>query len=920
MVGSGSAESRRAAVLERDEILATKITIPRIRPGCLQRSRLLAALDEAILRELTLVCTPAGFGKTTLLSDWAQNADLAVAWLSLDEDDNDPTRFWRYVLAALDRVIDVDDSVRTLVANPGRASSEGLARAFIHEVENLSEDLAVVLDDYHTVETQEIHDEMSFLLDHQPSHLRVIVSSRTDPPLPVARMRASNQLAELRASDLRLTEEESEAFLRKVWELDVTPQTTAALQARTEGWVVGLQLAALSLKDRSDREAFVEAFTGTHRYVLDYLSEEVLEAQPEPVREFLLQTSILERLSGPLCDAVTGGTKGQDMLEEFERANLFVIPLDEERRWYRFHRLFSDLLCARLEQTNPESLPELHRRAGAWYADHGLVDDAIRHALAAGEAEWAATLVDGQLEETLRRGEGVILDRWLSALPNEAVWSRPRLCLAQSEMRLHLGHLESAERLAKRAEQAFDKAAEPREQMPTAGGVVAGVPAAIALLRAELAAARGDAEGTASHARWALAKMTDAEHGPRLGARFLLASADWMGGRMEDAELGFGEVLVEGRATPESYPLMSSCFKLGRIQRVRGKLSDALQTYREGLRFAHERGHISTFHAGEAQLGIAQVLYQRNQLGDALRHVTESIELCRKVVEFQLPAWGRVCLAWIRQATGDAEGALKAMEEACAIRPVPDMIALWNPAPSERARLLLAQGRVEEASRWTEEVGLNENDILSYAREAEYLVLARILLARSHPDRALPILEQLDALARSQGREESLIQIHALRSLALQAAGDQPAARTLLVRTLSLAHPQGYVRVFADEGTPMAGLLRALSGSGQDRGPRMSRPVTAFRNRILRAFEPVDRATDEETGATHLPDLLTEREVEVLRLVAAGRRNREIAEELWVAVDTVKKHISHILDKLAATNRTEAVAEAMNLGILDRAD
>jgi LuxR family transcriptional regulator, maltose regulon positive regulatory protein len=910
----------RSEILERGELLATKFTIPPIRSAWLARSRLVDALNEAMDRELILVCTPAGFGKTTLLADWAQGAKWPVAWLCLDPQDSDPTRFWRYVVAALDRAgVSVGDRVLSLVEGSSATSSRGLVTALINELEGLPDEFALVLDDYHMIESRSVHEDLTYLLTHAPAQLHLIVSTRSDPPLPLSRFRARNKLAELRTADLRFTPEESAAFLREVWGLDLPPEALAALDTRTEGWAVGLQLAALSLRERPDPDEFLAAFTGSHRYVLDYLSEEVLEQQRDSVRSFLLQSSILERLSGPLCDAVTGRSDGQAMLEELERANLFLVPLDEERRWYRFHNLFGDLLRVRLQLGEAGPVPELHQRAAAWFEQHELIDEAIRHASAAGDVPWAARLVERHLDGILRRGEGVVLERWLSVLPDDVVRSNPALCLAQGLMQLHVGELDRVERLVEEAERAYVHAPERRELVvPTEGGMVSEVPAAVSLVRAEIAAARGDADESAEHARSALVHMGEEEYGPQFWARWLLSCADWTAGRLKAAESGFTELLAEGRAAPAAYPLMSSSYALGQVQRAEGKLGGALRTYREGLHFTKKDGTLSTFHAAEAHIGMAQVLYERNQLEDALQHVTEGIELSRPVVEFHLPSVGLVTLAWIRQAMGEANRALETMNQADDTESSTDIASLANPAPAERARLLLLQGQPEDAAKWAEERGLTDQDEVSYSRERDYLVLARVLLASGDPHRALGILERLDALAESQARKGSLIQIRAVRSQALQSVGDHRAALALLAETLALARPEGYVRVFADQGAPMAALLQSLvRGAHRDAGAAMPTRARRHLNRVVRAFEPAVRRA-EKAVRVHAGTVepLTDRELEVLRLIAAGKRNREIARDLVVTLDTAKKHVSHIFAKLGAANRTEAVAQARDLGVI----
>jgi LuxR family maltose regulon positive regulatory protein len=916
-----TASAELAALRARDEVLATKITIPRTRPDRLARSQLLARLNEELGRALVLVCTPAGFGKTTLLADWATRTTLPVAWLSLDADDNDPARFWRYVATALDRVVGgLGEHLVPLLSPGSGVSSQGAVTALINQLEANPDEVALVLDDYHAIESTAIHDSLGFLLGHLPPRLHLVIASRSDPPLPLARLRASSQLAELRAADLRFTPEESAALLQEVWKLDLPPEAVAALQTRTEGWAVGLQLAALSLQQRPDPGGFLNGFTGTHRYVLDYLTEEVLERQPEHVRAFMLQTSILERLSGPLCDAVTGNGDGQGMLEELERANLFVLPLDEQRHWYRYHHLFADLLRARLLQLQPDRVAELHRRAAEWCEPHGLIDEAIRHAVAAGDMTWATRLVEEHLGETLRRGESVIV-RWLALLPDDTIRARPALCLAKAMTEFNLDHLEVAERLLQHAERAFDHhGREPPElQIPTYGGMVAQVPAAIALLRAELAYDRADPDGVAAFARAALAHMAEDERGPRLFARSLLANVDWMRGHLAEVEPAFAELLAEARTTPVPYPVLMSLFlPLGQVQQARGKLGAALRTYREGLRLATQGERLSVYHAGDAHVGLAQVLYQRNQLDEALQHATQGVELCRQVIELTELDVALVALGWIRQAMGDPDGALEAMDEACRTYPRADVVALAYPAWSERARLLLALGRVQDAARWTQEQGLTDQDEVSYLREGDHLVLARVLMAQAQPGAALGLLERLDALAASQGRTGSLIGIRALRALALQAAGEHQGAVSLLTEVLELAAPEGYIRVFADEGPPMAALLRSLMGARQrGRGAAGAGAATEHLHRVIRAFAPMKVQAEQPTPAvTALIEPLTERELEVLRLLAAGRRNRDIAAELVVTVETVKKHTSHIFAKLGAANRTQAVAHARRLGLI----
>jgi LuxR family maltose regulon positive regulatory protein len=921
MDGSRATSPNEAPAGERDEFLVTKVSIPQTRRDHFIRSRLIEGLNEAMDRDVILVCTPAGFGKTTLLAHWAASGKWPVAWLSLDSEDDEPIRFWRYVVVALDRAFEgIGDPVFPLLSPPDVRSGHGVVTALINELQTAPDELVLVLDDYHTIESQVIHDDFAFLLSHLPPQLHVVITSRSDPPLPVARLRAGGRLAELRASDLRFTAQESSALLREAWGLDLSPEAIAALESRTEGWAVGLQLAALSVRERSDADAFLRAFAGTHRYVLDYLSEEVLERQPERIRTFLLRSSILERLCGPLCRVVTEDPDSQDILEGIERANLFLICLDEGRRWYRLHQLFADLLRARLQRAEGGRLPDLHRRAAEWCEQHGLIDEAIHHALRTGDETWAARLVEQHFDDTLRREEPGVIERWMSRLSDDAVRSRPALCVAEGLRQLLLGRLDRVELLAEQAERAFDDGEGPWEAgAPTEMGIVAEIPAAIELLRSELAGARGDPEGMAEHARSALAEMAEDEHAPRYWARWLSgAEADFMNGRLADAEQAAAEILVEARGTPDAHPGMLTSFPLGHVQQARGRLGAALRTYREALRLASQGPRTSAHHAALSHLGIAQVLYERDRVDDALRHMSEGIELGGQEIWFR--EHELVTSAWIRRAMGEADRAREAMDEACRLLASPKISSFWHPAALERARLLLAQGRTGETEQWTEDLGLSPEDEVTYVREPEYLVVARVLVARGDPDRALRLLERLDELAGSQARTGSLIKIRAVQSLALHSAGDHRGALTLLADALALARPEGHIRVFADEGPPMAALLQSLLRARPRGGvAAVARADREHANRVVRAFR-LPMGHPEMPGAAPVAtgpiEPLTRRELEVLGFIAAGRRNRQIADELVVTVDTVKRHVSHIFDKLGAANRTEAVARARELRLI----
>ncbi|MGD0068912.1 MAG: hypothetical protein ABSB76_36460 [Streptosporangiaceae bacterium] len=842
-----AAAPARAAASEQDVLLATKLHVPGLRPGFVPRPR----LAEALGRGLALVCAPAGFGKTALLADWLRSGRRPVAWLSLDVGDNDPVRFWRHVVAALDRARPgIGERVAPLLGPPS-SSFEGLVTALINDLAAQSGEMVLVLDDYHLVDARQVHTSLAFLLEHLPPGLHLVLASRSDPPLPLARLRARGQLAELRTDDLRFTAEEAAALLRESAGSALPAAAVAALVARTEGWAAGLQLAALSLRGRSDIAGFVAAFSGSHRYILDYLTGEVLDGQPEQVREFLLETSVLERLSGGLCDAVTGRDDGQAMLEQVEQAGLFLMPLDEVRGWWRYHRLFADLLRARMLQ-QPGRVVVLHRAAAAWYEEHGLADDAVGHALAAGDTAWAAQLIEQHFDATLYlRSEGATAQRWLAALPAEVIQTRTRLLLAQVLLAATLGRaeamvppLDAAERALAGAAPAVDEPFEP--SVGKAVSMLANIPALIALHRGFLAQLRGDAEGTASFASQALAELGGGEQLLSSTAHGLLAAAEWLRGRLADAEQAFVSSIAGWQA---GQPISWGVYQLGQVQRAQGRLDAAAETYQKTLDIAAESGPPPAPPAGPAYVGLAEVAYQRNELDSALWQVTEGIALCR---QFLYPAplgTGLVTLAWIRQARGDPGGALEAMGEARQAALGPDVTGLLNPVPAQRARLLLAQGDVAAAARWTKERGLGPGDEPGYPREPEYLVLARVLLAQDRAAQALMLLDRMLAAAAGQGRTGSVIEIGALRALALAACGDQDAAVDALTQALALGCPQGYVRVFADESAPMAALLaRLVAAQKAERAAARDVPPGCLA-KVLRAFGGQDDRQGAGRGA-----------------------------------------------------------------------
>src|SRR5215216_3503427 len=681
-----------------DTLVSTKLRPFQTRPNLVARPRLIAKLEPEAGRKLMLISAPAGFGKTTLLGEWAasRSDEQCVAWVSVDEADNDPARFLAYLVAALQTVEEeIGEGVLSSLRTPGSPPIEALTGALLNELADFPGTLAIVLDDYHLIDSDQVHGIVSFLLERLPSNVHLVISSRIDPPLPLARLRARGQIAEINAADLSFAREEAVAFLKDTMGLNLSDEYVAALEERTEGWIAGLQLAALSMRDREDIPGFVRAFSGSHRDVLDFLTEEVLERQSERVRSFLLETSILQRLSGELCDVVTNRDEGQEMLETLERENLFVVALDDERRWYRYHHLFADVLRGLLEQERSEDVKELHLRAASWYERNGWASEAVEHALAAGDAGWAARLVEYNAQALFQRGEGATVDRWLSALPAGLVRSRPRLSLAQAILALISGRTDEVEPLLTDAERALttvDQAGEPPVGEAVRGGL-ANVHASVAMLRAELARHRGDVEHTIQFTRRARAHLGEGDRYLRFFTSWNLAVAKQMQGRLGEAEDALAELAADPWATGRNpYVAVRTYYALGQVQRAQGRLSAALHTFRQGLELVTEAARPTVPAAGVAHVGVAEVLYERNELDAALDQAMRGVELCRQLGYAQWLVTSLTTLACIRQARGDQAGALEAIGEAARLVPS-TVVNVFFPVAVQRARLLLAQGK-----------------------------------------------------------------------------------------------------------------------------------------------------------------------------------------------------------------------------------
>lgn len=918
----------------QQEVLATKLRVPRLRPGWVARQRLIERLRTGSGNELVLVCGPAGFGKSSMLADWVRGPhSRPTGWLSLDEDDNDPVRFWRHVSAALNSVRPgVADRASALVAGAPSQWLDSAVTTLINDL-NAAEsgdggggadtggEIGLVLDDYHVISSADVHHSLELLLGNMPEQLRLMIATRADPPLPVARLRARGQLAEIRGSDLRFTRDESAQLLRAACGHDLPDSVVAALEDRTEGWAAGLHLAALSLQGRADTTGFVEHFSGSHRYVLDYLTEEVLEQQPEHIRTFLLETSVLERLSGPLCDEVLGREGSQQMLEGIERANLFLLPLDDSRRWWRYHHLFADLLRAQSWRRSRARTIELHCAAAEWYENAGLADDAIRHALAAGNADRAAQLVERYLDEQiLGRAETTTLTRWLSALPAEVLQRRARLPLGQGVLAVMMGRLDESDRLLDLAEQIHDEAGPSTlaPSIPVEESMLANVPAAIAVTRAEVARLRGDIDDQARLARLAQSHLTSEDHLLTSMAQYHVAAAAWAAGELSIAEPALAQLVEDRIASAEHRLALRGTFDLGAIQQAQGRLGAALRSYERGLDVARDAG--SPPNIGIAHVGIAEVLYARDEIAGATEHVLAGIEHCRRYAYSPPLVAGLVVLAKLHRASGDHAAATAALDEAEAL--MPEISNLRIPVAAVRARLALADGRPSEAIAWSRTHCTGGLPAAAYDREADFLLLARLWLTGAERDTVADRVGPWRELATRQHRVTSLIELALVTALAHATNGDREAAAVALAEALTRAAPERHIRVFVDEGAAAADLVRELLV-----GRRLERLAGA--DAVPREFLAALAASFDQAGAPVLPaatagavavaglvEPLSARELEVLGLLTAGHSNRAIADALFIGLDTVKRHVTHIFGKLGVTNRTQAAARARELELV----
>jgi LuxR family maltose regulon positive regulatory protein len=895
-------------------LLETKFHAPPAVGRLVARPRLTERLREGTDTTLTLVSAPAGFGKSTLMAQLASlHENAAVAWLSLDSGDNDPAAFWSYVVGALERVSPGVTGNAAPALEGGDGSVDAAIAGLINGLAAHDAELVLVLDDLHAVDSPIISQQLAWFLDHLPANSHVVIGTRADPPMPLARLRARGALREIRAADLRFTAEEAAAYLNDAMDLGLTAPDIAALEARTEGWIAALQLAALSIRGRDEPSEFIAAFSGDDRHVVDYLVEEVLRRQPPSTRDFLLRTSTLARVTGPLADAVTGRADGRATLEALDRANLFVVPLDDQRRWYRYHHLFGRVLQAHLATEVPDEIPDLHRRAGEWFQQQGDFDEAIWHAFEARDFERAADLLELAAPAMGRLRREPEMCRLIGRLPRDVLDRRPVLLVEYAGALLSIHEFDHVERLLDTAEGALAAASggnESAQPVFVDRAAFAHLPASLTLYRAALAKLDGDTEAHLGYARRVLELAAADDHLSRGGAQAFLGLAHWEAGDLEPAFRWYADGMASLEKAGRIADLVGGAITTADIRLAQGRLTDALALYEQGLDLGTRRGKPFLRGVSDMHTGIGEVRYRRNDLSGAAAALGESLRLGDDLGFPRHPFRVRLLEAHLLQSQGDIEGALRAFDEA-EPRYVADFSPNVRPIPAQRAAVLIAHGRVAEARRWASIAQVAFDEPATYIRAYELLTFARLVVAEARAgandvklEQAQILLDRLLAAAEAGRRDGSVLEILIVRALAGHAAGDEERALNSLDRALALAEPDRHIRVFLDEGPAIMPLLRlAIKTPG----------AQPFGTELLNAARP-DR--DRPSVAQGLVEPLSQRELEVLRLLRSELSGPEMAAELVVSLNTLRTHTKNVYAKLGVTSRLAALRRAEELGLL----
>ncbi|QBD81640.1 hypothetical protein EPA93_38990 [Ktedonosporobacter rubrisoli] len=909
-------------------LLNTKLALPLLRPTLVGRPRLVHRLQSQVGHILTLLSAPAGFGKTTLLSEWLHHGKQpapAVAWVSLDADDNDPARFLAYIIEALQTLHAgiSDDVLAILNSSSQEPHLDVLLSMLINDLASLQVETTLVLDDYHVINAQIIHDGLTYLLDHPPAHFHLIIASRSDPPLPLARLRARGQLCEIHAADLRFTHDEALTFLTAIMGLDIAEQEVTALETRVEGWAVGLQLAALAIQECADIPSFIAAFAGSHRYVLTYLVEEVLNHQPTHIQNFLLQTSILSRLSGPLCNAVTGRADSQAILKQLERSKLFTLSLDDEQEWYRYHHLFADALRHQLRQAQPPLEPELHNRASLWYEQQEINSEAVRHALQGQNFERAAALIEKLAPATLSHGELITLKNWLASLPEKQIRKRPRLALAYATLLVTTSQFEDVETYLDMAESAIGAKKELEAGQTLKTDMLL---SEIAILRALTAIQHNElqqAEGLRLQAQQYMPENTPYLRGLMA---FTQGNAAKHSHDATAAIQSYTEASTLGQATGNIPLRLMALSNLAEIYFIKGQLQQVARICRRALLTAtDEQGRLlpiaSTIHSF---LGF--LLYEWNELKAATHHLQESYDLCQQAGNKDALVGVFMIQAFLLQAQRQSEEALQKLEQAENLAYQLKSPTIINEIAAIRARFYLQDGQIEAAMHQLQKADLDLEGPLNNESAMHYLDLAHILVAlsRAQPEgayllQAEELLARLLPIIQPKGHVSGMISFHNLQAQVCDLRGDTASSLAALHQALVLAQPAGFVRIFVDEGEAVAVLLKHFVAAQRKYGrTAMHKSLLLYANKLIAAFDAPAKQTHyiPQIRASQLIDPLSEREIEILQLIAAGHKNQEIADKLVIVIGTVKAHVNNIYRKLGVRSRVQAISRAQALHLI----
>jgi LuxR family maltose regulon positive regulatory protein len=905
----------------RTALLNTKLYIPAPHAQRVTRGHLLARLNAGLRQgaRLTLVSAPAGYGKTTLVAEWIADLGMSSCWLSLDEHDNDPIRFWTYVVTALQKAqADVGATLLAMLRASPPPPSDVMMTTLLNDLHAADTPLLLIFDDYHLIHTSTIHEALAFLIEYLLPQMHLVLITRVDPPLNLARLRVRRQMTEVRAADLRFTADEVALFVNTVMGLALTEANIAALETRTEGWIAGLQVAAMALQGRRDVDGFIAAFTGSHRHILSYLIEEVFQRQPESIQTFLLRTAILDRLTGDLCDAVTDATDGQDTLAALEAANVFVIPLDDVGLWYRYHHLFSDVLRVRLQRDYPAAeIQALHRAAGDWYEQHGQINETVQHALHGADSAHAAALILRYADPLFKRSELATLQRWLDALPETQVRTSPQLSMLAAWVLLASNQLEAVEPRLQDVERALDLPAAPQPHIASLSAAQRGALGEVLCIRANLAFHHTDLPRVLALSHLARECLSaDVKTGlfntlPVLQGviAFNMALAHEFSGDVGLAGEQFAQAIAFSRPIENPHLIMMSFSHLAQMQRIQGHLSQALETCTQAVRFAQESTLPPTPFQGMVDIGLGEVAYARNALAQARAHFQQGITLAQPWSNWETLVAAHLGLARVAAALGEWGAATQELDRLTARLP-----ALQSPwglplIQAHQAQLALQRGDLESAAAWVYHTDLTADGDLSYVREPELIILARILAALGRLDEAARLFARLLAATEAGERCGRVIEVLVGQSLVLEAAGQHATAKRALTRALLLAEPEGYVRVFTDAGEALVPLLAEVD--------ILPVYVARLRATFQGAISQESRHnTAVAVSQATLIEPLSDRELEVLPLIAEGLTNQEIADTLTVSLNTVKTHMRSIFGKLAARNRTEATLCARKLGLL----